>query len=331
MKNKLQPFQKELLKKVEEILYIDWNPIGGDDVPKDEYDNYALQVFGMIQNKYTINIQELKMFFSDPAFSKTEKAINNSQNISDFLYKTEIEDMGLDGDIENCKKVTEKIENIANEYSFQMKLYLMQDHIEKLIRNQKDQIKNNNSNFSWLKGRCDPSLLATKSFIEDLLKIDWKKYNIDQKESFVEEMVDPIGEGGMLRVCIKHNNKTIKTYTYKKEEEDIFVEIVLAEEVIITYPGGHTHSDYYDYANGQYIPDNETISFIKEMLESELKIRYVFRGKHLVGSGVWETKNERYWMSYGAMDFLNPMYWIRKWIGLLEDEKEEIITINWKK
>lgn len=286
MKNKLKPFQKELLNKIEEILYTDWNPIGGDDVPKDEYDNYALQVFGIIQNQFIINIQELTFIIKDPAFSKTEKAINNSQNISDFLYKTEIEDMGLNGDRENCKKVTEKIENISNEYSFQMKLYYMLKHIEELIQKQKDGLAKEDPDFSWLKGRCDPSLLATRSFIDDLLKINWQKYNIDQKESFVEEMGDPIGEGGFLRICIKHSDKNIKTYTYKKEHEDVFVEIIIADEATITYPGGHTHADYYDYANGQYIPDNETISFIKEMLESELKIRYVFRGKHLVGSGV---------------------------------------------
>lgn len=331
MKNKHKTFQKELLHKIQEILYIDWNPLGGDNVPKDEYDSYALQVFGMIQNQYTRNIQELKMFYSDPAFSKLEKTQEEKESILDFLHKIETEDMGLDGDKENCKKVEEKIENLFWKYSFQIKLNLMENHLNELIKNQKEQIKKKNHDYSWIKGRCDPSLLATKSFIEDLLKIDWQKYNIDQKESFVEEMVDPIGDGGLLRICIKHNDKTIKTYTYKKEQKEVFVEIVLAEEATITYPGGHTHSDYYDYANAQYIPDNETINFIKEILENKLRIRYLFRGKHLIGSGIWEEKNQRYWMSYNAVDFLNPIYWIRKWSGLLQDEKEEIVNIKWKK
>lgn len=322
MKNKLQPFQKELLHKIEEILYMDWNPLKGDDVPRDEYGSYALQIFSMTQNQYTINIQGLKMFYSDPAFSKIEKQTQKA-SISNFLYKIETEDMGLDGDIENCTKVQEKLENIANEYSFQMKLYSMLKHIKGLIKNQKDQIQKKNPDFSWLKGGCDPSLLATKYFVEDLLTIDWQKYNINQKESFVEEMVDPIGEGGFLRVCIKHN--------YKKEQKEVFVEIVLTEEATIIYTGGHSHSDYYDNSTGEYIHDNETICLIKEMLENELKIRYVFRGKHLIGSGVWEAKNQRYWMSYDVVSFLNPLYWIRKLSGLLENEKEEIITINWKK
>lgn len=327
---KLKPFQKELLQKIEEVLYTDWNPLGEDDVPRDEYNSYALQVFGMIQNQYTRSIQELKFFYNDPAFSKIERQ-TQKKSISDFLHKIETEDIGLDGDRVNCKKVEEKIENLFGEYAFQVKLDFMKNHLDELIKNQKEQIKKKSPDYSWLKGRCDPSLLATKSFIEDLLTIDWQKYNIDQKESFIEEMTDPIGEGGFLRVCIRHIDKTIKTYTYRKDQEEVFLEIILADEATITYPGGHSHGDYYDYSTGEYIQSNEMISFIKEMLENELKIRYVFRGKHLIGSGIWEEKNQRYWMSYGVMDFLNPMYWIRKWSGLLQDEKEEIVNIKWKK
>lgn len=150
MKNKLQPFQKELLQKTEEILHTDWNPLGGDDVPRGEYDSYALQVFGMIQSQYTIDIQELKMFYNDPAFSKIERKKEQKESMSDFLYKIETEDMGLDGDRVNCKKVEEEIERLFREYSFQMKLDLMEKHLDELIKNQKEQIKKKNPDFSWL-------------------------------------------------------------------------------------------------------------------------------------------------------------------------------------
>ena len=99
MINKLQPFQKELLQKIEEILYADWNPLRGDDVPKNEYDIYALQVFDMIQNQYMRNIQELKMFYDDPAFSKIERKQEQKESLSDFLHTIETKYMGLDGDL----------------------------------------------------------------------------------------------------------------------------------------------------------------------------------------------------------------------------------------
>lgn len=71
---KLKPFQKELLQKIEEVLYTDWNPLGEDDVPRDEYNSYALQVFGMIQNQYTSFHVKSKSFFN---FLKNQK-INTS-------------------------------------------------------------------------------------------------------------------------------------------------------------------------------------------------------------------------------------------------------------
>jgi len=145
-------------------------------------------------------------------------------------------------------------------------------------------------------------------------------------------LADPIGAGGMLRFCIFHSDKNLKTYTYKKEQETVFLEIIIADEAAVTYPGGHSHGDYYDYATGKYIKDNETIELIKNILEENLIIKYVFRGKDLIGSGVWEEKNQRFWMSYGMnLMVLNPMYWIRKLMGKFEKEREEIVTICWKK
>ncbi len=164
-----------------------------------------------------------------------------------------------------------------------------------------------------------------------MLTIEWQKYAVDQKESFVEEIGDPIGEGGILRICVKYLDKSIKTYNYKKDKEDVFIEIVLTEEATITYPGGHSHGDYYDYSTGEYIQNNETIELIKNILEEGLIIKYVFRGQDLIGSGIWQEKNQRFWMMYRmTFEIINPMYWMKKFLGKFEKEREEIITINWK-
>ena len=132
--------------------------------------------------------------------------------------------------------------------------------------------------------------------------------------------------------CIFHSDKNIKTYNCDKEKEEVFLEIVLSDEATISYPGGHTHLDYYDHKTGKYIKDNGIVEFIKEILEKNLIIKYIFRGKDLIASGIWDEENERFLMFYG-FDFivLNPIYWIRKIFGKFKKESEEIVSISWKK
>jgi hypothetical protein len=77
-----------LYKKIDDILWFDWDPIGiNDDAPRDEYQGYVPEIFGLV------------------------KANADRQEIANRLHKLETENMGMSGTIENCLTIADKILN----------------------------------------------------------------------------------------------------------------------------------------------------------------------------------------------------------------------------
>ena len=79
-----------LYKKIDDILWFDWDPIGiNDNAPRDEYQSYVSEIFSL------------------------KKSGANRGIIANQLLKIEIENMGLSGKSENCLKIAEKIIQIV--------------------------------------------------------------------------------------------------------------------------------------------------------------------------------------------------------------------------
>lgn len=77
-----------LYKKIDDILWFDWDPIGiKDDAPRDEYQGYVPEIFGLVKTKA------------------------DRQEIANRLHKLETENMGMSGTIENCLTIADKILN----------------------------------------------------------------------------------------------------------------------------------------------------------------------------------------------------------------------------
>jgi len=77
-----------LCKKIDDILWFDWDPIGINDIaPRDEYQSYVPEIFGLV------------------------KAKADRQEIANRLHKLETENMGMGGTIENCLTIADKILN----------------------------------------------------------------------------------------------------------------------------------------------------------------------------------------------------------------------------
>jgi hypothetical protein len=73
-------------KKIDAILWFDWDPIGINDLaPRDEYQSYV------------------------PEFFELVKAQADRQEIANRLHKLETENIGMSGSIENCLSVADKI------------------------------------------------------------------------------------------------------------------------------------------------------------------------------------------------------------------------------
>ena len=78
-----------LYKKIDDILWFDWDPIGiNDDAPRDEYQGYVPEIFGLV------------------------KAKADRFEIANRLHKLETENMGMSGTIENCLTIADKILNV---------------------------------------------------------------------------------------------------------------------------------------------------------------------------------------------------------------------------
>lgn len=72
---KLTPEQNELLKRVDEILWEDWDPYGlKNSAPRDEYSSYALTVFSKAYHGGTVEeiAEKLYNLINDGDFSEEE-------------------------------------------------------------------------------------------------------------------------------------------------------------------------------------------------------------------------------------------------------------------
>lgn len=77
-----------LYKKIDDILWFDWDPIGINDfAPRDEYQSYVPEIFELV------------------------KANADRQEIANRLHKLETENMGMSGTIESCLTIANKILN----------------------------------------------------------------------------------------------------------------------------------------------------------------------------------------------------------------------------
>ena len=79
--------EKKVYKEIDELLWNEWDPIGVNDVEvaRDEYYNYLPEVF------------RLKMQGAE------------TENIANYLFKTETVTMGLFGDMERCRRIAAKV------------------------------------------------------------------------------------------------------------------------------------------------------------------------------------------------------------------------------
>ena len=82
--------QKAIYKSIDEILWTQWDPIGVNDIEdvRDEYQSYTPTIFSM------------RIHGAD------KEAIANK------LFEIETKTMGVLGNIEHCRKISEQILNI---------------------------------------------------------------------------------------------------------------------------------------------------------------------------------------------------------------------------
>ena len=77
--------QTEIYNQIDDILYHEWNPIGVNGLPRDEY------------QCYTPNVFNLKIHGADKI------------KIAEHLYQIESVNMGLTGNREICNEIAQKI------------------------------------------------------------------------------------------------------------------------------------------------------------------------------------------------------------------------------
>lgn len=77
-----------LYKRIDDILWFDWDPIGINDIaPRDEYQSYVPEIFGLVKAKV------------------------DKQVIANRLHELETDFMGMNGTLENCLTIADKILN----------------------------------------------------------------------------------------------------------------------------------------------------------------------------------------------------------------------------
>jgi hypothetical protein len=83
----MDDIKKHAHQLIDEILWNDWDPIGVNDVPeaRDEYHSYLSKVL------------DLKMIGAD------------CETIAQYLFQIETSSMGLNGNLENCRRVSQNI------------------------------------------------------------------------------------------------------------------------------------------------------------------------------------------------------------------------------
>jgi len=76
----------ELFRIVDDLLWFDWDPIGVNSfAPRDEYERYVPEIFRLVK-------------------AKVDREV-----IANQLFKFETEDMGMEGKMENCWIVADKL------------------------------------------------------------------------------------------------------------------------------------------------------------------------------------------------------------------------------
>jgi len=82
--------EKPIYKRIDEILWFDWDPIGVNDTEqaRDEYQSYIPRIFSLKING------------------------GDKETIAQHLYKIETDNMGLGGNINNCRIIADKIVNV---------------------------------------------------------------------------------------------------------------------------------------------------------------------------------------------------------------------------
>lgn len=82
MGRKLPPSQMELYKRIDEILWKHWDPIGVSEIPeaRDEYHSYLPVVFRLAME-------------------------GNEATIAEYLYSVETVNMGLGGNSQKCRAI----------------------------------------------------------------------------------------------------------------------------------------------------------------------------------------------------------------------------------
>ena len=82
--------QKLVYKKIDELLWFEWDPIGVNDIEevRDEYQSYTPQIFS------------LKINGAD------------KETIAKYLNKIATDNMGLEGNIDHCREISDKVINI---------------------------------------------------------------------------------------------------------------------------------------------------------------------------------------------------------------------------
>ena len=73
-------------KKIDDILWLDWDPLGINDiVPRDEYKSYIIDIYELV------------------------KSNADRQTIAQHLFKIETNNMAKGGNIEKCLTIADKI------------------------------------------------------------------------------------------------------------------------------------------------------------------------------------------------------------------------------
>jgi hypothetical protein len=88
MGTKWSPEEKRLYKRIDEILRDDWNPIGFDGLPKDEYTSFVSKIYAL------------------------KKSLAFGETIAQEFFRIETTYIGLSGDIEKCRLVGAIIEKL---------------------------------------------------------------------------------------------------------------------------------------------------------------------------------------------------------------------------